>query len=152
MDRNLKTGDAQKIVELLHQSKPGWAMYSKPALRFVWESDCSEVDALMAECAAERAKCLDSRERDRVLRSYQQKEYSLNVYALTLGSNIYGYAVGDTLRSNLGGGRWAMTPQGYSLEEALAWGVETVQRGKNRRFTVLAANLPADVLLMVVGA
>jgi hypothetical protein len=42
---------------------------------------------------------------------------------LELATNIYGWAVGSTLLSNLGGGRWALTPRGMTYAQAVAWGL-----------------------------
>jgi hypothetical protein len=67
----------------------------------------------------------------------QERPYSL-------GHNIYGWAVGSTLLSNLGGGRWAATVRGATLEECFTKAISWC-RSPGTSFTFQTSRLPDDV-------
>lgn len=112
--------------------------------RITCSTDTSEVDAGRAEMNAQRARQIDSQERDRILVRFQHLEYSMGAWHYTLGSNIYGWAVGSSLRSNIGGGRWAITPRGYTLAEAIVWGCREAKK-KNVTFTFFLTQMPLEI-------
>jgi hypothetical protein len=141
MDKELVTGDMSALLSALGAA-PKLAIDEHGEVTV--STDTSEIDALRAEMNAERDQKLWAVERDRVLHLFQAREYAMGAWHYMLGSNIYGWSVGESLRSNMGGGRWAQTPRGYTLAEAIAWGCEAAQR-RNVRFSFRLARLPEDV-------
>jgi len=144
-ETNLKTGDIQLILNALHfavATPTGW----KGDTILTWSCDTAEVDALNEECVREMNGVYYGRERDRVLCKFQMREYGMGAKSYMLNSNIYGYAVGDSLSSNMGGGRWACTPRGLDFAQAVDFGVRQALTQKNVTFSFCLSWVPSDVV------
>lgn len=140
MKTELKTGNVALILAALATMKH--VVLSADSTVTV-STDTSEIDALHAEMLKERDKHLDFRSRDRVLHAFQAQEYSKGAWHYQLSSNIYGWCVGESLRSNMGGGRWAVTARGATLEECIVFGCTEAAR-KNVRFSFSLKQIPSD--------
>lgn len=111
----------------------------------------SKVQAMFDECRRKQDEHgLRGAFRSNLLCDYQVKAHRQGYLPMALGSNIYGWAVGSTLHSNLSGGRWALTPRGYSLEEAIAYGCRKATSGKNVTFRIGLDDLPEDARAQLV--
>lgn len=106
-------------------------------------TDMSAYRALMAQCDAEREKLLYGRERDNVLCRYQMRADAMGTRFLSLGSNIYGWAIHDIMGSNIRGGRASITPRGWDLAQCIAHGCELAQ-AKNVEFSFGLNDIPTD--------
>jgi hypothetical protein len=72
---------------------------------------------------------------DDALCAEQARQFHNGADSYTLGSNVYGWAVGSMLRMNLCGGRWAVTSRGISLEDAIRRGIE-LSKQRDVTFTI----------------
>lgn len=108
------------------------------------ETDCSMIDALRSDLRSKMDKEIDFRARERLLHSFQHKEYAMGAWHFTTSTNIYGWAAGDSLLSNIGGGRWAQTPRGWTLSQVIEWGCGRAQE-RNVRFSFPEKDLPEEV-------
>jgi len=149
---NLKTGNVERIIDLIKNSGVPFQVISyegasgHPYKEVRFATDVSEVEALRAECKVERDRVrkFGGRAADDILCRYQVREHGLGARSYHLSRNIYGYCVGDQMASNIAGGRFSCTPRGYSLEQAIEWGINVARR-KNVSFEVSLDELPAEV-------
>ena len=146
MQNELKVGNVEDIINALAEMPN---IHIKNGTVTVY-TDTTEVDTLRAECNVAREKARKvGMNADKVLCSYQQREYGMGAWRYTLGTNIYGYAVGDSLRSNIGGGRWNQMTSGASFSEAIVWGCRQA-KNKNVTFSFPLKVLPEEVIEAVV--
>ena len=142
-----KTGDVAAIVVMFAAAKisrrPKYGGGFETGVTFTIEGDCTERDRLDRE-RAEAMAAAHLSDRQRTLCYYQQREYGLGCRTYRLGTNMYGWAAGDTMASNIGGGRWACTSRGDSLEDVIRFAAKQCER-KNTRFEVHSDRLPEDV-------
>lgn len=106
--------------------------------------DDAETQAIYAEMRETQEKMIDPRARNELLCKTQLRVNALGHTAWSLGSNMYGWAVGSTMRSNIMGGRWAVTPRGLTVEQAIEAGLRKAER-KNHTFSFSVEHLPEDV-------
>jgi len=146
MQEERKTGDLSALLAALRAAAKLTIADGKVTV----STDTAEIDALRAEMNARRDAVVfgGPRERDEILCAFQRDEYRLGAWHYTLGQNIYGWCVGESLRSNMGGGRWAQTPHGYTLAQAIEWGCEQAQR-RNVKFSFSLSKLPKDTRVEV---
>lgn len=79
-------------------------------------------------------------EKSNLLCSYQRQQRATGYRPFNLGTNIYGWAVGSLMLSNMGGGKWARTRRGLDLEQAVRWGVDATEK-EETTFTITICNL-----------
>lgn len=142
MQIELKVGDPSVILAALQAVTK--LSFNAQRDEIIVSSDTSEIDALRAKMEREREPLLNAYERDAVLHTFQREEHRLGAWHYQLSSNLYGWCVGESLRSNMGGGRWAQTPRGYTLAQALEWGCQQAA-SKNVRFSFAVKHLPEDL-------
>lgn len=105
-------------------------------------TDVTKIEKLRAEMRTEQDKSgLFGVDRDRILHRFQEREYSMGAWSYRLGTSMYGYTVGDMLKSNIGGGRFNQIHRGATLSEAIVWGCEQAKR-KNVRFSFPRKHFP----------
>ncbi len=144
-------GSVENIISALNQSTWKFVsgvpkLYAYPEI--IVKGDTTELDELHRRCQAERDQFTDPRQRDAILCKWQIKEYGMDAAQYILSTNMYGYCVGESLHSNIGGGRWSQTPRGYTLEDAIRWGCEQTKK-KNVTFHISLKYLPTEVLNML---
>lgn len=115
--------------------------------------DDSEVRAYYAACKREmdaaRARGLSNT--DEILCRYQRTSGSVRERPYDISTNVYGWAMGSTLLSNLGGGPWAVSPRRASLAECIELGcAEAGEKGTT--LTLSPASLVRDGGLTVEQA
>ena len=103
-----------------------------------------QIEAVFAEANAERARETDPRVRDRILCAAQRTATSMGLRDYTIMTNIYGYCVGCTMLSNLGGRRFALTHRGATLAECFGFVVANTQE-PGSSFTHTLSDLPVEV-------
>jgi hypothetical protein len=54
----------------------------------------------------------------------QLRQFAKGWNSYNVQTNIYGFAAGSSLSSNIGGGRWSQTPRGWSLEDCVRQGCQ----------------------------
>ena len=69
---------------------------------------------------------------------------------LSLGSNIYGYSINDTMGANMGGGRSSVTARGLTLSQAICAGVAMLGT-PNHTLRFAASSLPVEVQAILPG-
>jgi hypothetical protein len=144
MNNELKVGNLSLLVACLFAQDLKVTLDTNGTVTVF--TDTSEIDLAREKMNERRQKCIDPRERDRILCQFQSShQYMLGAWHYMLGTNIYGYAVGESLRSNLGGGTWSRTPRGLTLAEAIQWGCKQA-RDKNVRFSFGLRHLPQGVM------
>ena len=146
MENKLNVGNSQDILDAL----TGMARLSIIDGKVTVWTDTVQVDALRAAMNVERNKHLRSDVRDRILCEFQGVQYRMSAWKYSLSTNIYGYAVGDSLQSNMGGGAWSATRRGYTLSQAIVWGCNAATQ-KNVTFTFDLKVLPAEVVATLLG-
>jgi hypothetical protein len=123
----------------------------EPSVQIVLGDD-SEVRAYYARCLVEREKYRalgDFRGADRVLCDYQVRGGTVGERPYTLSTNIYGWAMGSHLLSNLGGGKFAITNRGATLEQCIVEGCELARvKGTTLTFGALGDTLGDAVALV----
>ena len=141
------TGSVEGIVKML-QSAAKVSTEKHFGKTYFWGST-PEADRLDAEferiCAEQPDRYRKwSNARQELMCDYQIKKSRIGYTPCNLGDNFYGWAVGSTLRSNIGGGRWSMTARGLTLEQAIETGIEFTAT-PNYTFTLYASSLPPEV-------
>lgn len=142
MQDELVVGEDQAIISALTDMTN--IVFVERTQSFEVSTDTKAIDAARAEMNARREKANDPRERDRILCAFQRDTYGRDTQ-LTLGTNIYGWAVHDVLKSNLCGGRAAITPRGFSRQQAIEYGCEMAKE-EGTRFQFGRSHMPAKVL------
>jgi len=117
------------VVE--HQGARLWHSSTGEPLGLIIGDD-SEYQVRRAEWR-EKVKDWTVLDRQRSLIHQQMIAWGLSEqpYDWDVSANIYGWACGSHLRSNLNGGRFALTSRGATLEEAIEYGLSKVVHGKN---------------------
>ncbi len=140
MTRELKTGSTDAIAASIKAA--GYAV-RREMLRV---GTAPDRDAHWAKFDAEK-ELFSLYQRNELLCRYQAGAPGSE---LSLGSNMYGWAVHDIMGSNLRGGRASISPRGYSLEQAIAHGCEIATAQRNTTFDIAVSRLP-DAVLMALG-
>lgn len=113
--------------------------------------DDSEIKAARARFM-EDTKEWDSRSRNEHLCLQQRTNYREYGYKggspwqWSVGTNIYGFAAGCMMKSNLQGGRFAATPRGITLAEACDFAAKKALEGGCQTASISLSNLSAKAL------
>jgi len=100
-------------------------------------------EALRAE-HDKRSKDMYTNDTQRSLIQMQIQQRGAGFRPLRVGDNIYGWAVGSLMLSNMGGGRWSISGRhGLSLEQAIAFGIKQCERSETT-FTIRLCSLDKD--------
>lgn len=103
---------------------------TRESLRIVLGDD-GAIRALYAAVVPERERLRARgayREADNVLCATQRRAHTLGERSLSLGTNIYGWAIHDIMGSNIAGGAASRTARGATLEECIRYAVQACAR------------------------
>jgi len=101
------------------------------AALYIVLGDDAAVRALYASAEAERCRARElggGRAADEVLCRTQLRSHAMGERSLSLGTNVYGWAIHDIMGSNIAGGRASQTVRGATLEGCIRYAVEATAR------------------------
>ena len=132
------TGNIAAIVKALVDAKATvheHPRYGGKVARVVKVGDDSGYQAALAKV----------RNGDEGLCDMQLRQHGSGYRHYELGTNIYGWACGSMMASNIGGGKFAMTVRGATLEDCITFGCQAAMERPNRAFEFDLTDLPVDV-------
>lgn len=144
MGSNLKTGNVDSVVDLLRDFRRVETHDSYSGTRVFLELGSSPKTKAAYAKMAEEKEGLGATGRQKKLIETQLSVTGGGYRRWTLSTNMYGWAVGCTMLSNIQGGKWAKTSRGATLEECLKYGYAKTRLDENV-FSVSFEQLPEEV-------